>query len=453
MIAFALLALALVLGCAAMVRPIYGCVPGPRWAHIVFIAGSGAAFGLGLTSVIFAVAEQIVWWWSYPGLALECAAVVALVLQFWRRHREPPPANQPRSSFVILPAAALLVALVLATAAIASGWDSLPHGNWDAWSIWNLRAKFLATPALAARAWSPMLANTHPEYPLLLSAAIARCWNAAHDTPNSIPMAIGYIFFLALIAMVTGGVAIVRGATAGLIAGLTLACTASIVLEVPSQYSDVPLAGYLAGALLLLLLNRPIWAGVFAGCAAWTKDEGAMFCAIFLIVIAIFRRRDLVRVIAGIAPAGIVYAGFKLFLAPHLSVMFGPGSFSRFSDASRWGIILKGIGSQFISLGAGWIHPILVVIALAIAVRLRTDSRRDAYFGTALAVATLAAYFLAMVTAPNEAQWQADTAAGRLLVQWWPLAIIAMISWLRPAEELVAVAEPPAEKKQKKVRR
>src|SRR5579871_4930579 len=143
MIAFALLALALVLGCAAMVRPIYGCVPGPRWAHIVFIAGSGAAFGLGLTSVIFAVAEQIVWWWSYPRLALECAAVVALILQFWRRRREPPPANQPRSSFVILPAAALLVALVLATAAIASGWDSLPHGNWDAWSIWNLRAKFL----------------------------------------------------------------------------------------------------------------------------------------------------------------------------------------------------------------------------------------------------------------------------------------------------------------------
>src|SRR6202008_158625 len=153
---------------------------------------------------------------------------------------------------------------ILATATIAKGWDALPQGNWDAWSIWNLRAKFLSMPTLAWRAYSPLLANTHPEYPLLLSGAIARCWNAAHDMPNSIPMTIGYLFFLSLLAMVTGGIAMLRGAVAGLIAGLTLPCSTPRVLEVPAQYADVPIAAYLAGALIFALLDKPVWAGVFA---------------------------------------------------------------------------------------------------------------------------------------------------------------------------------------------
>jgi len=456
MIAFALLALAILLGCAALAH-LYGTLPGPRWAQIVFLSGAGAAFGLGLTSVIFTVSEQVIWWWSYPGLGLECALLVALVLQFWRKYEDGMGLSAPRASFTILPAAALMVALILATTAIVNGWDSLPQGNWDAWSIWNLRAKFLATPTLAARAWSPMLANTHPEYPLLLSGAIGRCWNAAHEMPNSVPMAIGCVFFLSLIAIVTGGVAIARGATAGLIAGLALACSSSLVLEVSSQYSDVPIAAYFAGAMILLLLDRPIWAGAFAAFAAWTKDEGAMFCAIFVVLIAMIRRDVILRVLLGMLPAGIIYAGFKLFFAPHVSVMFGPGSGARFADGARWETILGGIGGQFLTLGAGWIHPILILAALAIAVRIRLDSKREALLPTLTAAALLAAYTAAMVTAPNEAQWQASTAAGRLIVQWWPLAVIAIIFWLRPAEELAVAAEArqakPREARQKKVRR
>ncbi|HLW76919.1 MAG TPA: hypothetical protein VKS01_08030, partial [Bryobacteraceae bacterium] len=346
------------------------------------------------------------------------------------------------SSFAALPAVALVVALLLATAVIDKGWDAFPQGNWDAWSIWNLRAKFLATPALAARAWSPLLSNTHPEYPLLLSGAIARCWNAARATPEAIPMAIGYTFFLSLIAMVTGGLAMLRGAASGLIAGLTLACTTSLILEVPAQYADVPLAAYLAGAVIFLLLERPTWAGVLAGCAAWSKDEGAMFCALFLIFIAIFRRRHLPRALIGIAPLGVVYAGFKLFFAPHLSVMFGPGSLARFADAARWKIVLAGIATQMAALGAGWVHPALVLIALAIALRFRSDFRRDALLAGSLAIALLAVYSIAMVTAPNDAQWQASTAAARLIVQWWPLAVIAIAVWLRPAEQFAAAPQP-----------
>ena len=65
----------------------------------------------------------------------------------------------------------------------------------------------------------------------------------------------------------------------------TLASTGAMVHEVASQYADVPLAAYLSGAVVFLLVDRPLWAGVLAGLAAWTKDEGAMFCALLLVTI------------------------------------------------------------------------------------------------------------------------------------------------------------------------
>jgi hypothetical protein len=37
-----------------------------------------------------------------------------------------------------------LCALALALTAASLASFDLPHGDWDAWSIWNLRAKFLA---------------------------------------------------------------------------------------------------------------------------------------------------------------------------------------------------------------------------------------------------------------------------------------------------------------------
>jgi hypothetical protein len=109
---------------------------------------------------------------------------------------------------------------------------------------------------------------------------------------------------------------------------------------------------------------------------------------------------------------------------------------SRLADFSRWSIVLKGVATQIVSLGSGWFHPVFIIAALAFAVKLRNDSRRDAYFATGLAVTILAGYCVTMVAASADAVWQTNTAAGRLIVQWWPLAVIAMITWLRPAEEL-----------------
>lgn len=486
------LLLAIALGCAAMWRPL-GCLigPQPRWAVFILTIGAGAIFGIGATSILFFVADLLAPGFRWLELVVEIAVLAWLIYASVQRRKKPETpepklaarsGSNPRSAPESNPAAkprgfwnlwnlmmggALVVALILATAAMSKAWDLNPQGNWDAWSIWNLRAKFLAasgsepgaaSPTTAARAWSPLLTGTHPEYPLLLSGAVARCWAFSSSGPAApdaaVPITIAYTFFLSLIAVVTGGIAIARGSLAGLIAGLALASTTALLHEVPSQYADVPLAAYLACSVVFLLIDRPIWAGVFAGFAAWTKDEGALFCVVLLILLAGAyawdrpRRRDLPRVTLGMLPGVLVFGLFKVFLAPHVNSQFSAGLFSRLADVGRWKVVLGGVGSQIASLGAGWFHPGFVVVAFAIAVGRRTDSRREAQFSAALVFAMLAGYCVAMVTSPDDAAWQTGTAAGRLMVQWWPLAVIAMTMWLRPAEEL-AIEEPAAKNKRR----
>jgi hypothetical protein len=72
----------------------------------------------------------------------------------------------------------LVMLLAIATFVMSGFWQTNPHGNWDAWAIWNLRARFLIHGGnVAQRAWSPALISSHPEYPLLVSGFVARCWD------------------------------------------------------------------------------------------------------------------------------------------------------------------------------------------------------------------------------------------------------------------------------------
>ena len=80
---------------------------------------------------------------------------------------------------------------------------------------------------------------------------------------------------------------------------------------VPDQYADIPLACYFAGALILALLDRPVLAGLLAGLAAWTKDEGVLFALVFLVSAALFRRSQVARLLIGAALGGAVVVFFK----------------------------------------------------------------------------------------------------------------------------------------------
>ena len=59
-----------------------------------------------------------------------------------------------------------------------------PHGNWDAWTIWNMRARFLFRAGTQwEAAFSPLMSFFHTDYPLLIPCLVARCWYyIGHET-------------------------------------------------------------------------------------------------------------------------------------------------------------------------------------------------------------------------------------------------------------------------------
>jgi len=198
--------------------------------------------------------------------------------------------------------------------------------------------------------------------------------------------------------------------------------------------------------LIFVLLERPLWAGLFAGLAGWTKDEGILFCVVLLIGLAALRRRDLGRYALGLAPAAAVVVVFKIFMAPHVNSQFGGGMAARLLEPGRYGLLIGSLKDNLLGLGADWYHPVLPLIAYGLGVRMRVNGQEDRRLSLWVTAGLLGGYCVVLLGTKNDFRWQLDTACGRLLVQWWPLAVATAMVWFGRAE--VAVAEAKTRKAQ-----
>jgi hypothetical protein len=447
---------AVALGCATVYR--FGRLREfePRWAAALLVLGAGTAAGMGAASCLFFICR-----WAVPrmprlSLFVEAVLFVWLAYEIWRRRdRAVGTSGVARSPFTLLLALATIVALGVATSAMADAWEANPQGNWDAWLIWNLRARFLAVGTQPQRAWSPELDWTHPEYPFLTSAFVARCWTYAGSMADAAPIATSYLFFIATIAILTGGLATRGGRSLGWLCGLVLLGSPSYLHEVIAQYADIPLACYAAGATMFLLLDRPLLAGLLAGFAAWTKDEGILFLAVFLTLIAILRRKQIWQAAAGAIPAAALTALFKLALAPRISIAIGGGASAivrRALDPGRIGQVLGAFAHEFGAMGVGWYHPILPLLALAIFLRFQREHRADLLFAGAVPAATLAGYFCIFLITPYDLTWQLQTTLTRVIVQVWPSLLLFTFRGLRAPESAV-IQTPETSPKTRKGKR
>jgi len=139
---------------------------------------------------------------------------------------------------------------------------------------------------------SPLLTLTHPDYPLLTSGFIAHAWKAGGGQPTTtIPIATALLFSGSALALLVASLALLRGPSLGLLAGLVALANTSFLRHCVSQYADVPLAFYYLATLVAIFLGSAAetqrrsvlaLAGFFASLAAWTKDEGILFAVVVL---------------------------------------------------------------------------------------------------------------------------------------------------------------------------
>ena len=204
----------------------------------------------------------------------------------------------------------LLVALGAALYAGILRMLALPHGIMDAFAIWNLHARFLFLGGPNWRdGFTAVIPWSHPDYPLLLPAAIAHFWTyLGHDDPR-VPAALGFTFTFATVGLLFSALSILRGRTQAALAAIALLATPSFIEEGTAQYADVPLAFFFLATVVLICLDdyrpegraplcaRPplLLAGLALSFAAWTKNEGLLFLgAIFAarLFLTSFSRKD-----------------------------------------------------------------------------------------------------------------------------------------------------------------
>lgn len=348
-----------------------------------------AGLGLGVSSCLYFI-WLVVYGAAHPAyFAGELAVVAALTgVCYWVKRRaaaRPAPheddkqatakalvenkksAPTPATAGEPVPAAPLrlrwaVYALAALAAANGAGFFllktlQLPSGDWDAWAFWNMRARFLASHTPYWRdCFTSVLDWSHPDYPLLLPALVARGWLCLGTETWFVPALITATFTLCTAGLLCGALQILRGSTQAALAVLALLCTPAYVDQARWQCADIPVAFFFVAAVVLLACYdqfekspRYLWlAGLAAGLSAWTKNEGLAFAAGLVAVrFLLYWRmqgwragaRQAFELGKGLAPVLAVLLYFKLALAPANYLLAKQGATSlveRLVDGSRY---------------------------------------------------------------------------------------------------------------------
>ena len=360
--------------------------PAPlRWSlHNVFLFSLGIGLGIGIASCLYFL--SLVFFGPSPLILAGFGAIVVAAAIFCgisAKYRgvaldwAPGPVTPRYLGWLLLPAAVMAIAMFVILTL------EKPHGEWDAWSIWNLKARFLFR---GADSWKNLLSsqipNSHPDYPLLLPSIVAMCWTLVRADSITAPIAVAFLFALGACGLLVSSVGILRGKTQAFVAGIVVLATSSFIQLGAMQYADVPMSFYILATLALLCLQDrfpgdlrfSIAAGLTAGFAPWTKNEGWLFLGAVvlarLIAILRFERRavlgpQILRFAAGALPPVGVVTFFKLHFAPSNDMLAQKPAdlIAHLTVFGRWVITLQGLVKILFVIG-GFLLPIVLNLAL-----------------------------------------------------------------------------------------
>ena len=426
--------------------------------HNALIGSIGAGVGLGLASCLYFICLTL----AGPKLALlaivEGALVTACVVLGLRAKPRSdefawaPGPGAPRYLTGLFAAASLLGLVLFVTHSATK-----PHGEWDAWSIWNLHARFLYRSGdLWKNAFSSRIAWSHPDYPVLLPGLISLCWTLGRSETTLAPIVVAFVYTFATGGLLIASLGILRGRVQALIAGGLLLGTVEFVEVGAMQYADVPLSFYILATIVLLCLqdSHPddlrftLLAGITAGLAAWTKNEGLVFVVAVILARAIATLRfgarpALVRQFGAVA-GGLVFplavvAFFKIRFAPpnDLASTRPADMLTHVADFGRWMTVFEGFGKEALFFGQmavegevvrGFLIPIALVLLLywfLVRFRVREQDRSSVATAGLTVALMLAGDFAIYLLLPNDVNWQISTSIDRLFLQLWPVGLFA----------------------------
>jgi hypothetical protein len=416
--------------------------------HNALVLSLGAGIGIGIASSLYfltlaLVGPRILMLASVEGVAL--VAALALGILAARRVNVLEWAPGPPTPWYFT--AALGVALASAVIIFIFSTLTKPHGEWDAWAIWNMRARFLFRGGEFWRdAFSNQLDWSHPDYPLLLPGIVAMCWTFARAESTLASTAAAFLFTFGVAGVLISTLGILRGKMQALIAGTLLLGGVSLIASGANQYADVPLSYFILTTLGLLCLQDrypddlrfSVLAGLTAGFAAWTKNEGTFFLVALIAArawaISRYGNRatlapQFLRLAAGLVAPLAVVVFFKLRFAPPNDLLARQPHqiLTHLTDISRWITVIQEYIVQPFRIGEYLVPIILVLGVYWYLVRFKVEQRDRPAIATIVIASgvMLAAEFAIYVALPGDPSWQVKSSFDRLLLQLWPSGLLA----------------------------
>jgi hypothetical protein len=233
--------------------------------------------------------------------------------------------------------------------------------------------------------------------------------------------------------------------------------TSSFITGAASQYADIPLSFYFCASVILLYLHERssppnrgflILAGILAGCAAWTKNEGMVFVFVLIFArgAAAFLRkkqkeyaRELCLLIMGALPAMLALAYFKFYLAPPNADIQMPHNLSlawgMITDPSRLYVIISAFFSEIVHFGGFafiGVIPLLGLYLFLSGVDIKESKSRASLTSLFTVFFMFAAYFLIFCLSASDLKWQLATSLNRFFLQMWPTALFSALMFAGP---------------------
>ena len=445
---------------------------GPLWMTILGEASLAALFGPGLTSVLFffMVKAGVA---TAPAVFTMLAAVTLLSVGLWWKFRQPATQSLPAKRFpwtwVLVSGSIAGVLMLLLNFQVFS--QANPTGGWDASGIWNVRARYLAggsdtwRHAVSGEIGGHMVGAAHPNYPLFLSSFVAMQWMVSGNFDTAAPTANSLLFSMAVLILLGASLASNTSVALGLLAWLVLLASDVFTSQISAQYADLLLGlAFLASLVLLDRADRSglsprllFAAGLAVGFAPWIKNEGWPF-AIAAIAIAAwrFRGRAIIWIVLGAMPGLLATTVLKIVAEGREATIPGTmgEALAKISDARRWWEAFVGFATAVSGAGPLWAHPLLLVAALAIALRFvpAAELRARVWLWIPI-VATLAAEYGLFLVTTADLNWHISTSVNRLVAQVWPSLLWLVFLTLRPPEDYFGVPEPAVKSSIKKRKR
>jgi len=417
----------------------------------------GPAVGAGASSLIFFVFRR-------PIFTVEIALLTLFALGFLARSmlfREPaPPISWRLSLFGLV----LSGAVALAVYGLLLRADRMPHGDWDAWAIWNTHARFLYR---GGRTWSDGIPYTvHGDYPLLTPSLTARLWRYAGEEAPEAGALLGIMFALSGVAVLLSTLSQLRDTQLALLMALMLIGTPYYLERGVSQYADVPLAVFTISTIALICLHLErgpdrfgplVLAGFTAGCAGWTKNEGLLFilatCIVLLLPVfrnpAVTFRRFAAFSLGLLLPLAVI-SYFKLAIAPPYDLIEDlryQETIQRITSIDRHAVILKSLARSAWFFGAWAMQPMIPLFAF---IALRGAGRRvfrsqGGFAGLLILGIVLAGYYAVYLITPIPLQVHLDSSLNRLLIHLWPSFLLVLSLMARSKSLSGSCSDTPGE--------